>query len=69
MNTKRYLLFIESVYEESGGLHDVVGAFDTIEDAKNFLAKREPLHERDYYSIWDAHNLTLIETSRKTSQV
>lgn len=49
---KRYLAFLFAKYYPSGGMNDCVGQFDTIDEAKNALAKGDGLYASDeIYSL------------------
>ena len=67
---KRYLVFGFDEYYPCGGLGDLEGSFDTIEDAIAFIKKGKPLkrlhgeiiyYRSEYYQLYDRRNGVLID--------
>lgn len=54
--TEKYLLFAGEFYYPSGGLHDFIGNFKTIEDAKGWI---KDYH--DWYHIVDLESLKIVK--------
>ena len=53
MSYKRFLLFGFDTYYPVGGLYDVVGSFETVEEAAAAIAATDPLDLLDHYQIFD----------------
>ena len=51
---KKYLLFTFDRYYPSGGMYDLSGSFDTVEEARAAV-------KTDYYQIVDKHTLEVVE--------
>jgi hypothetical protein len=49
MKHKKYILFQYDQYYPSGGLGDIRGSFDTLEEAKEYAVK----HRHDYNDVVD----------------
>jgi hypothetical protein len=47
---KRYLLFAYDIYYPSGGQDDVIGDYDSLDEAKEAIKKNS---HRDHYEILD----------------
>lgn len=54
---KQYLLFGFEQYYPAGGADDFVQAFDTVEEAAEFMEKNPNMY--DYYNILDLATLTM----------
>ena len=59
--TEKYLLFAGEFYYPSGGLHDFIGNFKTIEDAKGRI---KDYH--DWYHIVDLESLEIVDEGSKS---
>lgn len=56
---KRYLLFGYDNYYPSGGQHDVVDSFDSLDELKEFI--KDSIYKLDYYDILDMDNRCWID--------
>lgn len=57
---KRYLLFVGDNYYPEGGWNDFRGAFDSIDDAINYVLG---LLNRDWWHIVDTHTIQIVRHS------
>jgi hypothetical protein len=53
MKHKRYLVFTYPVYYPFGGLSDLVGSFDTVEECKELIRAEGSTYNEIYNEIYD----------------
>lgn len=62
MNLKKFGLFASYAYYPVGGMWDFQGDFDTVEEARLYVAEVAPDGEKfDWYQIVDLTTMSIIE--------
>lgn len=65
---KRFLVFAYYYYYPLGGLDDVIGCFDTIEEAEAFVQESKNEHKYDHYEAYDAVTRQVINFTHKSNE-
>ena len=59
MKYKKYIIVSWNDYEAEGGINDIIGSCDTIEESEEFLKD----YSKDYYEIVERDTLKVIKST------